>query len=86
MANVFKIPDGLSAKYKGSGIAIAATSDAGELLDLVYLSDLLPDFSGRLEDAEGAIDNPKIAPAIRYLQSLGSVHVGMCSCWEFVEL
>lgn len=84
--NVFKIPEALASKYHGSGHALAA-SVSGQLVDLVYLADALPDFD---PDAPGAvlaaINSPAIAPAVRRLQALGAVHVGMCSAWEFCEL
>jgi hypothetical protein len=82
---VLNIPDSLAEKYSGSGYALAASKN-GNLVDLVYLHDVLPDF-----DADGGIDreilnSPQLGPTLRYLQSLGLVHVGMCSSWEFCEL
>lgn len=86
--NIFKIPDALADKYHGAGHALAATVN-GQLIDLVYLRDALPDVD--LEDDLGKLDatllsNAHLGPTVRRLQALGSVHVGMCSCWEFVEL
>jgi hypothetical protein len=81
--NVFKVPDSLEKKYHGSGHALAATQ-GGELVDIVYLSSIIDDFDA--ENPMLAIDDERIASTVRYLQSLGDVHFGMLSCWEFVEL
>lgn len=81
--STFPIPDELADAYKGSGHALAAVKD-GQLRDLLYLRDLLPNF--RPEDVETAIRDAHLAPAIRHLEQLGEVSVGMCSCWEFCEL
>lgn len=80
--NVFKIPDALESKYRGSGHALAATVD-GQLVDIVYLTDVLPDFEG---DIERAMSDDRLAPTVRKLQALGSVHAGMLGSWEFCEL
>ncbi len=52
-------------------------------MDIVYLADALPDFEG---DIEAAMTDDRLAPTVRKLQALGSVHAGMLSCWEFCEL
>lgn len=85
---VFKIPETLADKYHGAGHALAASAN-GELVALAYLRDVLPDID--LEDDLGALDaslltDARLGPTVRYLSSLGDVHVGMCSSWEFVEL
>lgn len=84
---VFKIPDTLAEKYRGAGHALAASVN-DQLVDLVYLRDALTDFD--LEDPEllliNLIEDPRLGPTVRYLSSLGQVHVGMCSCWEFIRL
>ena len=84
--NVYKIPEALASKYHGSGHALVAVT-GGQVVDLVYLDDALPDFD---PDQPGAlmraIDDPRLAPTVRRLQALGQVSVGMLSCWEFVEL
>jgi hypothetical protein len=84
--NVYKIPEALASKYHGSGHALVAVT-GGQVVDLVYLDDALPDFE---TDQPGAlmpaIDDPRLAPTVRRLQALGQVSVGMLSCWEFVEL
>lgn len=88
--NVFKIPDSLEKKYHGAGHALAATVN-GEMVDLVYLRDVLTDVDLQ-DDALGVpvtvstVSDPRLGPTVRRLQALGSVHIGMCSCWEFVEL
>lgn len=89
--NVFKVPQAgpLSDKYHGAGYALAAIV-AGQLVDLVYLADALPDFGGEegptRADVQAAITSPALGPTVRRLQALGEVHVGMLSCWEFCEL
>ena len=90
--NIFKIPDALAGKYHGAGHALAATVN-GHLVGLVYLRDVLPELELESESdaADGRLDaamlsDARLGPAVRQLQALGDVHVGMCSCWEFVEL
>ena len=94
MPNVFKIPEALHGKYHGAGVALAAVTGE-QIVNLVYLRDALPDFDefdhdlGINEDTDhlkAAIADPRLGPTVRELQSLGAVHVGMCSCYEFVEL
>lgn len=81
--NVFKVPDTLASKYHGAGHALAATVN-GQLVDIVYLADVLPGFDGA--DLRGVLDDPRLAPTVRHLQALGQVHIGMLSAWEFCEL
>ena len=84
---VFKIGDSLESKYRGAGHALAAVT-GGQLVDVRYLSDVLPDY----DDGEGiarlanALDDDRLGPTVRELQALGEVVVGMVSCWEFVVL
>ena len=80
--NTYPIPDTLEAKYKGAGYGLAATVD-GKIVDIAYLSDLLPDFDG---DIETAMNDDRLGPTVRYLSGLGSVHAGMLSGWTFTEL
>jgi len=56
------------------------------MIDYVYLRSEFPDFDGDSESVMELLDSPLIGPTVRRLQALGSVHVGMISCWEFVEL
>lgn len=84
--SVYPIPEGLSSKYHGAGHALAAIT-GGQLVDLVYVDDVLPDYD---RDTKGAlataINDQRMVPTVRRLQALGQVSVGMCSGWEFVEL
>lgn len=84
--HVLKVPDSLAQKYHGSGHALVAVL-GGQLVDLVYLADILPEFE---PDEPGALDaalvDLRLGPSVRRLQSLGEVSVGMLSSWEFVEL
>lgn len=81
--NSFKVPQTLAEKYRGSGLALAATAN-GELVDIVYLSDIVGDFDP--DELAVVVEDERLGPSVRYLQSLGNVHVGMLSSWEFVEL
>ena len=84
---VFKIPDALENKYHGAGHAVAAVVN-DSIVDFVYFADILPDYdheNGSYE-LKRAIDDERLGPTIRYLQTLGEVYVGMGSCWEFVVL
>ena len=82
---VLSVPDALAEKYKGSGYALAASKN-GKLVDLIYLRTVLPDLDEDKGIERVILGNPEIGPTVRYLQSLGDVHVGMCSSWEFCEL
>jgi hypothetical protein len=83
--NVFKVPDILASKYHGSGYALGATV-RGQLVDIAYLADVLPDFSGDRADLNAALEDARLAPTVRSLQAMGKVHMGMLSAWEFCEL
>lgn len=86
MTQVFKIPDSLESKYHGAGHAICAVT-GGQIIDLVYIRDILEDYDEEDKSAlRNAINDERIGPTVRNLQALGEVFVGMCSCWEFVEL
>lgn len=84
--NVWPIPDRLASAYKGMGIALAAHS-GGRLLDLIYLRDLLPEWQDHADmNPAQFIRDHRLEPTIRHLESLGSISIGMCSCWEFCEM
>jgi hypothetical protein len=81
--NVWKVPDSLADKYHGSGHALAAVA-GGQLVGLVYLAEVIPDFD---EDSlQSVLSDERLGPTVRYLSALGEVSIGMCSCWEFIEL
>lgn len=83
--NVYKIPNALAHKYQGSGCALAASAN-GVLVDICYMRDLLPDADDSIANLPALLDDVRLAPTVRFLSSLGDVHVGMCSALEFVEL
>lgn len=85
MPNVFKIPDALEAKYHGCGIALVSVT-GGAIINLVYLRDVLEEFDDDQAGLHTALADDRLGPTVRLLQSTGEVFVGMCSCWEFVEL
>jgi hypothetical protein len=85
MPTVFKIPDALEAKYHGCGIALASVT-GGQIINLVYLRDVLEEFDDDQAGLRTALNDDRLGPTVRILQSTGEVFVGMCSCWEFVEL
>ncbi len=85
-SKIFRIEKPLEAKYHGCGYAIAAVA-GGQLIDLDYLGDLLPDLEiDTQDDVLNALNDSRIAPTIRLFSTLGNVSVGMCSCMEFVEI
>ena len=84
MTTIYKIPEALAGKYHGAGYALASIT-GGQLIDLIYLGSVLDDFDPDA-DLAAAIDDPRLAPAVRRLQVSGEVSIGMCSCWEFVVL
>ena len=87
------IPESISNQYHGAGWALAAVT-GGELVALRYVSDLAPVLANDLIEggntARAAVQrwiaSDAAGPAVRELQALGDVSVGMCSCGEFVEL
>ena len=81
---VLKIPEALASKYHGAGHALVAVT-SGQVVDLVYLEGALPDFDPEAPLID-ALDDARLAPAVRRLQALGQVSFGMLSCGEFVEL
>lgn len=84
--NVYKIPESLSTKYHGSGHALVAVT-GGQVVDLVYLEDALPDFDAEASGAlVKALADARLGPTVRHMQALGQVSIGMLSCWEFIEL
>lgn len=83
---VWPIPDKLAAKYRGAGHALAAVT-GGQVVDLVYIADALPDYDPDQRGAlQAALNDDRLGPIVRRLQALGKVSVGMCGAWEFVEL
>lgn len=84
--NIFPIPHTLDEKYKGAGYALAAVT-GGQVVDLVYIADALPDYDPDQRGAlQAALNDDRLGPTVRRLQALGQVSVGMCSAWEFVGL
>lgn len=90
---VYPIPDTLATQYHGAGYALAATA-SGQLVALRYLADVAPELDEPLSEGgqtaraavQSWIKSDSAATAVRELQALGKVRVGMCSSWEFVEL
>lgn len=85
MPNVFKIPESLQSKYHGCGIALASVT-GGQIINLAYLRDVLEEFDDDQASLPAVLNDARLGPTVRLLQSTGEVFVGMCSCWEFVEL
>jgi len=91
--NTYQIPESIYAQYQGAGWALAAMT-GGQLVAIRYIADLAPGLSSDLIEGGSAarqavqewIASDAAAPAVRELQALGEVSVGMCSCGEFVEL
>ena len=84
--NIYPIPEALASKYHGAGHALAAIA-GGQVVDLVYVEDALPDYDPDQRGAlAAALNDDRLGPTVRRLQALGKVSVGMCSSWEFVEL
>lgn len=87
MTTVFKIDGPLADKYHGCGYALAAVLN-GQLVDIKYLDDIFIFDCGSIDAKEvpTLLNDQRLGPTVRYLQSLGEVFVGMCSCYEFVVL
>lgn len=92
--NVYKIPDSLAEQYRGAGHALAAIA-GDQVVALRYIDDVAPEAVAE-QIADGGphaaffvrqwLSTAEAAHTVRELQALGSVSVGMCSAWEFVEL
>jgi len=86
-----KITDSIAHKYQGPGVALAACMN-DKIIDLVYLTDIFPDFDGSINSPKSIdlltnlMENPKAAPTIQKLQTQGKVYTGMCNENEFVVL
>lgn len=86
MSKTLPIPAALEHRYRGAGPALAAVL-GGQLVALTYLDELLPDADLDLAGLPALLlERPEIAPAVRQLQALGAVTVGMCGGWTFTEL
>lgn len=83
---VHTIPESLADKYCGAGHALVAIT-GGQIIDLVYIRDALPDYDPDRRGAlQAALNDDRLGPTVRRLQAMGQICVGMCSSWEFVEL
>lgn len=92
--NVYPIPDATASQYHGAGWALAAIT-GGQVVALRYIRDVAEAISDQIDEAGGShagffvrqwLQTDEAGPVVRELQALGEVSVGMCSCWEFVEL
>ena len=89
----YPIPEATAIQYHGDGYALAATA-GGQLVALRYLVDVAPELDEALSEggqtARAAVQrwikSDAAGAAVRELQALGEVRVGMCSAWEFCEL
>lgn len=84
--NTLPIPESIASQYHGAGHALAAIT-GGQIVRIVYLADALPDYDPGAPGAlRATLDDARLGHIVRELQAVGQVSVGMCSCWEFVEL
>lgn len=92
--NVFQIDQPtLDTDYRGSGYALACIRD-GQVVQLAYLRELLPDWDDPSEgDAEDIQDQlaqvipyRRLKPTIEKFALNGQVAIGLCSATEFIEL
>lgn len=89
--NVFKIPESLYKKYHGAGYGLVASFD-GQLVDIKYFEDISDEFfiDPEVQDVSERIiqivEDSRLSETVRYFQSIGKVHVGIFSCYEFCEL
>lgn len=82
---VFKIDGAMESKYHGSGYAMASVT-GGKIVNLIYLRDVIEEFDEERDSLPAILNDDRLGPSVRLLQSTGEVFVGMCSCYEFVEL
>ena len=89
--NIFKIPESLYNKYHGTGYGLVAVLN-GQVVDLKYFEDIADEFYIDADEEivtermKTIIEDDRLCETIRYFQSLGEVHVGIFSCYEFCEL
>lgn len=89
--NTFKIPETLYNKYHGTGYGLVAVLN-GQVVDLKYFEDVADEFYIEADDEvaedrlKEIISDARLGETVRYLQSLGNLHIGIFSCYEFVEL
>lgn len=94
--NVWNVPPELAAQYHGCGYALIAIKD-DKIKAIVYLSDIDESFYfddeildelnlTEQEMLEQIINDLKVGQVSKHLETIGSVHIGMMSSYEFVEL
>lgn len=89
--NIFKIPESLYKEYHGTGYGLVARLN-GQLVDLKYFEDIADVFYIDADEEivteriKTIIEDDRLRETIRYFQSIGEVHVGIFSCYEFCEL
>lgn len=86
-----KIPDALTNKYHGAGLALAAITTDKKLIDFAYCRDIDPDFDfdQTLDKVmEHISESPRFKEHGRFFEVPGTYEMafGMMSCWEFVVL
>lgn len=90
----YPIPDTLADHYHGAGWALVAIA-GGQLVALRYLADAAGESWQEQIEQMGPhgklivrqwLETAEAGRHVHELQALGEVSVGMCSCWEFVEL
>lgn len=88
---VYKIPESLYSKYHGTGYGLIATLN-NEVVDLKYFEDIGDDLYIDTDDdnvdnqLKNIINDTRLSETVRYFQSIGQVHLGMFSCYEFCEM
>lgn len=94
--NVWKVPAELHSKYHGCGYAMGAIKN-DKLVEIQYFTDLDDSFYfddeilqelgiSQEQRLEQIASDLKVGQAAIFLNTIGNVHVGMLSCFEFVEL
>ena len=85
---IFELKD--DENYKGSGYALAVSKN-GNIVDYKYLHEIHDDFY--FEDTATLQSNlasltadERVKPIIADYVEKGDIHIGMVSCFEFVEL
>ena len=76
----FELGSPAEKKYHGSGWALAVIGEDDKILDLKYLLDLNHSVDVR-EEEEALL----LADARAYAETIGNVHLGMCSGRQFCD-
>lgn len=94
-ADCYDVPENLHVQYHGAGYALVAIKD-DVLVAIQYLRNIDGEFDFDDDDLEcgesvhdrlkNIIADDRVGHVSKLLNSLGNVHIGMMSCYQFIEM